>query len=64
MSKIQAVILLAGICLASCAKDPYQGLYEGIKNQNDLKKTPQERELNPTPSYDAFKKERDSQSGR
>jgi hypothetical protein len=59
-----SIILLSSICFSGCASDPYQGVYEGIKNQNDSKKSPQEREMNPTPSYDAYKKERDSQSGQ
>gem|GEM_PF-6099281 len=58
------IILYATICLTACTSDPYQGLYESIKNQNDLKKSPQEREMSPTPGYDAYKKERDSQSGQ
>jgi hypothetical protein len=63
MSRNHLLILLAGISLSACTSDPYQGLYEGIKSQNEAKKTPQERELTPTPSYDAYKKERDQQSG-
>jgi thioredoxin-related protein len=64
MKQTYSLILLASIYLTACTSDPYQGLYEGIKNQNDLKKSPQEREMNPAPSYDAYKKERDSQSGQ
>ena len=63
MRRLFVLILLSGFYLGACSNDPYQGVYEGIKNQNDSKKTPQEREMNPTPSYDAYKKERSRQSG-
>ncbi len=63
MSKLLFFVLLSSFCLGACSNDPYQGVYEGIKNQNESKKTPQEKELNPTPSYDAYKKERSQQSG-
>jgi hypothetical protein len=62
--KFTLLILFTAIFLTACNNDPYRGLYEGIKNQNELKKTPQEREINPAPSYDAYKKERDAQSGK
>ncbi len=52
-------VLLAALGLASCAGDPYQGLYEGIKGNNDAKRTPTERATTPTPSYDDYKKERE-----
>jgi hypothetical protein len=58
------LFLLATSFLTACGNDPYRGLYEGIKNQNESKKTPQEREMNPTPGYDAYKKERETQSGK
>jgi hypothetical protein len=57
------LFLLATFFLTACGNDPYRGFYEGIKNQNESKKTPQEREMNPTPGYDAYKKERETQSG-
>jgi hypothetical protein len=57
------LFLHATFCLSACANDPYQGLYEGIKSQNESKKTPQERQMNPAPSYDAYKKERENKSG-
>jgi len=61
--KFNGLILLAALLLTACNNDPHRALYEGIKNQNDSKKTPQEREMNPAPGYDAYKKERDAQSG-
>ncbi len=53
--------LLSLVLLAACTGDPYQGVYEGIKNNNDAKKTPAERATSPTPSYDKYKKEREGQ---
>jgi hypothetical protein len=55
---------MAAILLTACNNDPYRAVYEGIKMQNEANKTPQEREANPSPSYDAYKKERDAQSGK
>jgi hypothetical protein len=64
MRKLYLLILLSCGSLSACGNDPYQGYYEGIKNQNELKKTPQERAMNPSPSYDTYKKERDTQAGK
>ncbi len=58
MRRTHRLILLAGMLLSACGSDPYQGLYEGIKSQNEAKRTPQERAMTPAPSYDAYKKER------
>ena len=54
-------ICLAALLLAACNSDPYQGVYEGIKNRNDSMKTPTERAVSTTPSYDKYKKEREQQ---
>jgi hypothetical protein len=53
-------VLLLGLLLvlAGCA-DPYRAMYEGIMNRNEAKRTPNERALKPTPSYDEYKKERE-----
>ena len=64
MKKTLLLLLLQGALLTACADDPYRAVYEGIKVENEAKKTPQEREMSPVPGYDAFKKERDSQSGK
>lgn len=54
-------VLLAGLFLAGCTSDPYRGLYEGIKSQNEGYKTPTERAATPSsPSYDTYQKERES----
>lgn len=52
---------LVALLLSACSGDPYRGVYEGIKNRNDAMKTPSERAASPTPSYDAYKKERERQ---
>lgn len=59
MTRTHGLLLLAGIMLPACSGDPLQGLYEGIKAQNESRRTPQERALTPVPSYDAYRKERE-----
>ena len=51
--------LLATLSLMACS-DPYRNLYDGIKNNNDAKRSPNERAMTPTPSYDEYKKEREA----
>lgn len=63
MKNTSALIVLGCCMLASCSSDPYQGLYEGIKAQNEARRTPQERAMTPAPSYDAYKKEREQAGG-
>lgn len=53
--------LLLTILLAACANDPYRNVYENIKRRNEAMKSPIERVISPTPSYDAYKKERERQ---
>ena len=53
--------LLAALLLTACS-DPARNLYEGIKNNNDAKRTPADRAMNPTPSYDEYKKEREGKT--
>lgn len=55
------LILLAGLLLAACTGDPYQGMYERIKSRNDSMKSPVERAISPIPSYDSYKNEREQQ---
>lgn len=64
MGKVHLLVLLALTSLTACGGDPYQRLYEGIKSQNEAKRTPQEKAMTPAPSYDAYKKERDAQSAK
>jgi hypothetical protein len=61
MSKLNCIICLATLLAAACTTDPYRGLYDGIKNSNDAKRSPSERAVSPAPSYDSYKKERDRQ---
>lgn len=51
--------LFSVLVLVGCA-DPARNLYEGIKANNDAKRTPTERAVTPTPSYDQYKKEREN----
>lgn len=50
---------IAALALSACA-DPSRNLYEGIKANNDAKRSPNERAMTPAPSYDQYKKERES----
>ena len=50
------------LSLAACTSDPYQGVYEGIKANQDAKRSPTERAMTPAPSYDEYKKERDTRT--
>jgi hypothetical protein len=56
--------LIVVLLLAACGEDPYRGVYEGIKSNNDAKRTPAERANAPVPSYDEYKNERDSESAK
>ena len=61
MTLLARTILLSGLLLAGCTGDPYRGLYDGIKSQNEGYKTPTERATSPSsPSYDSYQKERES----
>ncbi|MBI4808965.1 MAG: hypothetical protein HY799_08470 [Nitrosomonadales bacterium] len=56
-------VILAALALTACA-DPERNLYEGIKTNNDAKRSPNERAMTPAPTYDEYKKERDAQSAK
>lgn len=47
------------LMLVGCA-DPARNLYEGIKANNDAKRTPNEQAVTPAPSYDTYQKELES----
>lgn len=53
-------LFLATLLLAGCSSNANRALYEGIKTQNEVNKTPAERAMNPTPSYDAYRKEKEN----
>ncbi len=52
------IAILALLALTACA-DPARNLYEGIKANNEAKRTPNERAVSPAPSYDTYRKERE-----
>jgi len=45
--------------MAGCSSNVNRAFYEGIKNQNEAYKTPNERAMNPAPSYDSYIKEQE-----
>jgi hypothetical protein len=51
--------ILAALALSACA-DPARNLYDGIKTNNDAKRSPQERAMTPAPTYDEYKKAREA----
>jgi hypothetical protein len=52
--------ILALLALSACA-EPSRNLYEGIKSNNDAKRSPNERAMTPAPGYDEYRKEREQQ---
>jgi hypothetical protein len=59
MRKALALVpLLSCIAMAGC-DDPARNLFEGIRNNNEAHRTPEQREMQPAPSYDQYSKERD-----
>jgi len=54
------LFLIAILLLAACSEDPSRHLYEGIKGSNDAKRSPNDRAMAPSPSYDEYKKERET----
>lgn len=52
-------VLLAPLMLSACA-DANRNLYEGVKANNEAKRSPNERSMTPAPSYDQYKKEREA----
>lgn len=51
-------VLLALLLLTACA-DPTRNLYDGIKANNDARRSPNERAMTPAPGYDEYKRERE-----
>ncbi len=51
--------ILAVLALTACGEDPARNMYEGIRGHNDARRTPNERAISPSPSYDSYKKERE-----
>jgi hypothetical protein len=57
MKRLSLVTIMAGLMLAGC-DDPARSLYDGIRNNNEAHRTPQQREMRPSPSYDEYTRER------
>jgi hypothetical protein len=55
------LMLPIALLLVACS-DPARNLYEGIKNNNDAKRSPSDRAMSPTPSYDEYKREREGKA--
>ncbi len=53
------LIFATALSLAACGSDPFRDIYEGIKSRNDAQRTPTERAVSPTPTYDEYRKERE-----
>ncbi|MBI1174357.1 MAG: hypothetical protein GC139_03715 [Sideroxydans sp.] len=45
------------LMLAGC-DDPARNMFDGIRNNNEAHRTPEQREMQPAPSYDEYTKER------
>jgi hypothetical protein len=56
---MKRIFFLPVVLLLVACSDPSRNLYDGIKNNNDAKRSPTERAMKPTPSYDEYKKERE-----
>lgn len=50
--------ILTTLALTACA-DADRNLYDGIKANNEAKRSPNERAMTPAPTYDEYKKERE-----
>jgi len=57
MKWLSLVTVLACLATAGC-EDPARNLFEGIRNNNEAQRTPQEREMQPAPTYGEYTKER------
>jgi formaldehyde-activating enzyme involved in methanogenesis len=59
---VKPLLILLTVLLVAACSDPSRNLYDGIKNNNDAKRSPSERAMTPTPSYDEYKKEREGKA--
>lgn len=60
LAKFASPLLFALLVFSGCSNNAQRALYEGIKTQNEINKTPAERAITPTPSYETYRKERES----
>ncbi|MGV8933266.1 MAG: hypothetical protein ACOH1I_01490 [Gallionellaceae bacterium] len=58
MQRSFGLIFLMLVLMAGCSSNTKRAFYEGIKNQNEAYKTPAERAMNPSPSFDTYTKEK------
>jgi hypothetical protein len=56
------ILILAGALMLNACADPARNLYDGIQSNRDIQRSPSERAMTPTPSYDEYKKERESKT--
>ena len=60
MLRLFKILALIFIVSAMPACTSSQAIYEGIKNNNDAQRSPNERAINPAPSYEQYKRERET----
>ena len=48
------------ISLTGCSNNTSRAVYESIKTQNEINKSPAERAMTPLPSYNDYQKEREN----
>ena len=60
MKLTRVAILLTVVSLTGCANSMEHAFYNGIQNRNEGFKTHDERAMNPAPSYNNYRKERES----
>ena len=58
MKRILFLLAVLGLAVVACS-DPYRRIYENMRSVRDSKRTPAERAIAPSPSYDEYKKERE-----
>ncbi len=59
MKLSRTTLLLNAALLTGCASSMEHAFYNGIQNRSEGYKTPDERAMNPVPSYHIYKKERE-----
>ena len=56
----KTILIAMFVLISGCAGDLEHRVYDNIKNRDDRFKSPTERAMSPTPSYEAYRKERES----
>ena len=59
MKMLIKTTVFALVLLAGCSNSMNRNWYEGFKSQSEANRTPAERASDPSPSYDAYSKERE-----